>query len=157
VRAESDGPDRGSRFVLGLPLAPAPERREEAPGAADRAKALEVLVIEDNVDGAESLAAVLELHGHRAHIATDGLLGLRRARELRPDVILCDIDLPGMSGYEIARRLRGEGEMAATRLVALSGFAGPTDRQRAFDAGFNAHLAKPISVEELTALLRGRA
>ena len=157
VRAESAGTDRGSRFIISLPLAPAPERREGARGASAPASALDILVIEDNVDGAETLAAVLELQGHQAHIATDGVSGLRRAHELRPDVILCDIELPGLDGYEVARRLRSEGSMANTRLIALSGFAGADDKRLAFEAGFNAHLAKPVSVEDLDALLRARA
>jgi len=157
VRAESGGANRGSRLVMSLPLAPAPELRQEVRSAGATARPLEVLVIEDNVDGAETLAAVLELNGHRAHVATDGLLGLRKARELKPDVILCDIDLPGLDGYEIARRLRAEGRLTSTRLVALSGFATPGDRQLALDAGFSAHLAKPVSVEALNALLASSA
>ncbi len=153
VWAESEGASRGSRFVFCLPHAPPPERKRDIPRHSAPAITLDVLVIEDNVDGAETLAAVLELHGHRAHIATDGLLGLRRARELKPDVILCDIDLPGLDGYELARRLRSEGGLAATRLIALSGYARAGDRQLAFDAGFTAHLPKPISVDELNVLL----
>jgi CheY-like chemotaxis protein len=118
--------------------------------------AFRVLVIEDNVDGAETLAAVLELQGHRAHIAIDGPSGLSRARELKPNVILCDIDLPGLSGYEIARTLKAEGGLEATRLIAVSGYARADDRRLALDAGFNAHLAKPVSVDELNALLAGK-
>ncbi|HTP25796.1 MAG TPA: ATP-binding protein, partial [Anaeromyxobacteraceae bacterium] len=157
LRGESAGTHRGSRFTMSLPLAPAPERKQELPAVSAPLHVLDVLVIEDNVDGAETLAAVLELHGHRAHIATDGLLGLTKARELKPDVILCDLDLPGLDGYEIARRLRAEGEMLATRLIALSGYAGATDKQLALEAGFTAHLAKPVSLDELSALLANKA
>ena len=99
---------------------------------------------------------MLELNGHRAHVATDGITGLSRACELKPDVIPCDIDLPGLDGYEIARRIRAEGGLPSARLIALSGYTGATDRRRALEAGFNAHVAKPVSVEELDTLLQGK-
>ncbi|HET9595280.1 MAG TPA: ATP-binding protein [Anaeromyxobacteraceae bacterium] len=156
VRAGSPGLDRGSAFVVTLPSSRAPEVRQDIPRAPAPASALDILVIEDNVDGAETLAAVLELHGHRTHIATDGPSGLSRARELKPSVILCDIDLPGLSGYDIARALKAEGGLPETRLIALSGYARADDRRLAIDAGFSAHLAKPVSLDELEAILSSK-
>jgi two-component system CheB/CheR fusion protein len=110
-------------------------------------------VIEDNVDGAQSLADVLELHGHRVRVARDGRSGIALARELQPDVILCDIGLPDVDGYEIARTLRRDGAIRGTRLVALTGYAQPDDRQRSRDAGFDAHLAKPVELDALMTAL----
>ncbi|WP_318653880.1 response regulator [Anaeromyxobacter oryzae] len=114
---------------------------------------MNVLVVEDNVDAAQTIAEVLELEGHRVHVATDGRSGLARARELRPDVILCDLGLPDLDGCEVARRLRADVALRSIRLVALSGYAQPEDRRRAREAGFDAHLAKPVSVAELVAAL----
>jgi PAS domain S-box-containing protein len=154
VRARSEGLGKGSEFVIELPLArgqaaPAQEARAGRPGGP-----LRVLVIDDNLDGAQTLADLLELEGHRTEIATDGRSGVAKARELRPDVILCDIGLPDMDGFEVARALRDEGALRSVRLVALSGYAQPEDRQRALEAGFDAHVAKPPDPE---ALLRALA
>ena len=112
-----------------------------------------VLVIEDNVDAGDSLADVLELSGHRVVVARDGMSGIAKAREVKPDVVLCDIGLPDVNGYEVARELRRDPELSAVRLIALSGYAQPEDRERARQAGFDAHLAKPASVDDLNALL----
>ena len=153
VRASSDGLSRGSEFVVTFPLAPAPQRTAPAPVASATARALEILVIEDNVDAAETIAEVLELEGHRVHVANSGASGIARARELRPEVILCDIGLPDLDGYQIARVIRAEEALRSTRLIALSGYAQPEDRQRAANAGFDAHLAKPPSLSALLASL----
>jgi two-component system CheB/CheR fusion protein len=112
-----------------------------------------VLIIEDNLDAAQSLADLLELEGHRARVARDGTTGLRMACELKPDVVLCDIGLPDMDGYEVARILRREPSLGSTRLVALSGYAQPEDKQRALEAGFDAHLSKPAALDELAEIL----
>jgi len=150
VTARSEGLGRGAEFVVRLPLATATAadgRKSPTPAPVGRS----ILVIEDNEDGAQSLADVLELQGHRVHIAADGRTGISLARELRPDVVLCDIGLPDLDGYAVARALRGEAALGGMRLVAVSGYAQPEDRQRARDAGFDAHLAKP---PEFGALLR---
>ncbi|HEU4385057.1 MAG TPA: transporter substrate-binding domain-containing protein [Anaeromyxobacteraceae bacterium] len=154
VRAASGGPSRGSEFVVTLPLAPAGDRTGAAPvpAAASAAPRL-VLVVEDYLDSAQALADVLALHGHDVHIATNGRAGAARARELKPDVVLCDIGLPDMNGYEIARALRSDRELRSTFLIALSGYAQAEDTRRAAEAGFDAHLAKPADVEELAALV----
>jgi CheY-like chemotaxis protein len=96
---------------------------------------------------------VLATEGHRVHIATDGRSGLERAHELRPEIVLCDIGLPDIDGYELARRLRREEAFRSTRLVAVSGYAQPEDRRRALEAGFDAHVAKPAPLDELLASL----
>jgi PAS domain S-box-containing protein len=151
VEARSEGVGRGAEFLVLLPLAGS----EAGPGSAQAADAdpadarRVVLVVEDNVDAGRSLADVLELLGHRVVLAHDGRSGVELARELRPDVVLCDIGLPDLDGYELARTLRRDEALRGTRLVALSGYARPEDRQRARDAGFDAHVAKPPGLDEL--------
>ena len=100
-------------------------------------------MIEDNLDSGQSLADVLELGGHRAQVARDGRTGIEMARRLKPDVVLCDIGLPDMSGYDVARVLRADDALRSTRLIALTGYAQPEDRRRALEAGFEAHMPKP--------------
>jgi two-component system CheB/CheR fusion protein len=108
-----------------------------------------VLVVDDNVDGAESLRAVLELDGHTVEVAHDGPHAIERSEAFRPDVVLCDIGLPGMSGYEVAEALRRDPVLRGAFLVALTGYALPDDQRRAADAGFDVHLSKPPSVDQL--------
>jgi CheY-like chemotaxis protein len=114
---------------------------------------LRVLVIEDNSDAAETLGDLLRLFGHEAKVALSGPAGLETARSLRPDVVLCDISLPGMDGYAVAGSLRSEPATQATRLVALTGYGRDSDRQRTRDAGFDLHLVKPVEPLELKRLL----
>jgi CheY-like chemotaxis protein len=111
-----------------------------------------VLVVDDNKDAAESLAELVELFGHSVEVAHDGPRAIALARENPPDVILCDIGLPGMSGYEIARTLRAD-PSSSFELVAVSGYAQPEDLRRAAEAGFDRHLAKPPDPEEIERLL----
>ena len=156
VHAHSEGLDRGAEFVVRLALAPAPEQT-----ASDRARlatttSVKILIIEDNVDAAQSMADVLELEGHRVHVAIDGRSGVAKAHEVKPDVILCDIGLPDVSGYDVAQSLRAENGLHAARLIALSGYAQSEDVQRAREAGFDAHIAKPPSLEALLALVAAR-
>jgi signal transduction histidine kinase/CheY-like chemotaxis protein len=155
VSGHSEGADRGAEFVVRLPLARAPEQPAAAPGGPARgaARGVEILVIEDNLDAAQTIADLLELEGHRVRVATDGRSGLVLARERSPDVVLCDIGLPDLDGYEVARTLRADQAFRSTRLVALSGYAQPEDRRRARESGFDAHLRKPPSLEELLQLL----
>lgn len=114
---------------------------------------MRVLIIEDNVDAAESLREALEFSEHRVEIALDGRHALAKAREFKPEVVLCDIGLPGLDGYEVARLFRADPFFQRTMLVALSGYALPSDVERAKDAGFDRHLAKPPELEEIEALL----
>ncbi|WP_437281581.1 PAS domain-containing protein [Sorangium sp. So ce375] len=153
VAAHSDGPGRGSMFTLRLPLA-APIARDQS-AASDRDEAsrhgVRVLVIEDNHDAAESLEMLLTLSGYEVETAFDGPTGLTAARKRPPDVVLCDLGLPGgMDGYDVARAIRAEPSLASTRLVALSGYGQDEDRRRSREAGFDKHLVKPA---EDTALM----
>lgn len=153
VEAHSDGVGRGAEFVVRLPLAEVEERtgRERLEGAGARPRT--VLVIEDNMDAGETLAEILEFQGHHARVARDGRSGLKLARELHPEVVLCDIGLPDIDGYDVAREIRSDEALRGTRLVAVSGYAQPEDQERAREAGFDAHLAKPPDIEELAKLL----
>ncbi len=112
-----------------------------------------MLIIEDNADTCEMLAGVLEVNGHRTRVARDGRTGIALARELKPDVVLCDIGLPDVDGYDVARALRADESLRNSRLIAISGYAQPQDQQRAREAGFEAHLAKPPRIDELNACL----
>ena len=151
VSAHSAGPGRGSEFVVELPLA-LPAVVETVAESAPSPSRL-VLIIEDNIDNGDTLAQVIELGGHRARVARTAKSGIALAQELKPDVVLCDIGLPDMDGYEVARVLRTNGDLATTRLIAVSGYAQPEDKKRAKEAGFDAHLAKPPPLDELSAIL----
>jgi CheY-like chemotaxis protein len=110
-------------------------------------------VVEDGADMRQTLADLLRLEGHVVHVAATGREGIALARELRPDVVLCDIGLPDVDGYEVARALRGDAALRTTRLVALTGYAQPEDRRRAAEAGFDRHITKPPSDQDLMAAL----
>lgn len=112
-----------------------------------------MLIIEDNVDAASSLREVLELDAHQVAVAHDGPAALAMASDFHPEVVLCDIGLPGMNGYEVARAFRADEALKRTFLVALSGYALPEDLQHAAEAGFERHLAKPLGLQALQDLL----
>src|SRR5262249_15426302 len=114
---------------------------------------LRVLVVDDNVDAAHSLAVLLRLWGHTVQVVHDGPSALIAARVLCPEVVLCDIGLPGINGYEIAPRLRAFPELQAAILVPLTGFGQPDDRERSSRAGFELHLVKPLDADDLHAIL----
>jgi signal transduction histidine kinase len=156
VEARSDGPGAGAEMVVRIPLAsarvsaPGPERDEgDGGGGAGR----RVLVVDDNVDAAESLCDVVAFLGHSVEAVHDGATAVARVRERHPDVVLCDIGLPGMDGYEVAKAIRAEPDLADVRLVAVSGYAQPEDRARARKAGFDAHVAKPADPADIGRLL----
>jgi two-component system, sensor histidine kinase len=153
ITAESAGAGRGTTFRVELPLlaraeaaAPSPHA-PQAPAVAE-APPCKVLVIDDNDDGREMLRALCELGGHEVIEAADGPEGVERALEVEPDIAFVDIGLPTIDGYEVARRLRARAERPI-RLIALSGYGSPEHRARAFEAGFDDHIAKPISHEQL--------
>ncbi len=154
VGAHSEGPGRGAEFVVRLPLLEAgavvPGVGGDVVPATTRRR---VLVVEDNVDGAEGLRELIALMGHDVRVAHDGVTAIACAQAFRPDTVLCDIGLPGMDGYEVARRLSGDAGLEGTRLVALTGYARPEDRRRARDAGFTDHLSKPPDLAALEKLL----
>ena len=152
VSAASEGTGRGSTFKIGLPLASAPTlQRAAASHGERRTNARRVLVVDDNTDAADSLAALLRLSGQEADAAYTGRDALERMRASHADVVLLDIGLPEMDGYEVARRIRAE--HGAIVVVALTGYGQAADVQRAADAGFNAHITKPVAFEELQRVL----
>lgn len=153
VSAQSQGLGLGCEIVVTLPLAVAPaDAPEKAPVVTGESGA-SVLLIEDNVDAAQSLADILQLNGHRVRVAYDGTTGIEMALELRPDVVLCDIGLPDLNGYEVARRLRADQSLRSAKLIAVTGYAQYADKKKAMDAGFDAHLTKPPDLDELKKLL----
>ena len=156
IRAFSEGVGRGSRFEVRLPLdhspaedAPAP--RPSRPGTRPK----RVLVIEDGSDTRDALGMLLSTWNHEVLFADSGPEGLDRARELRPDVAIIDIGLPGLDGYQVARRIRREGSLWSrqVRLIALTGYGQEDDRARALSAGFDVHVLKPVDPVELRTLL----
>jgi CheY-like chemotaxis protein/two-component sensor histidine kinase len=164
VEAASAGPGKGAAFTVRLPLAgdeaageaaPVPQQAaHRVPGQARR----RVLVVEDGEDAAESLRTLLGLRGFDVAVARSGPEGVEAAGRLRPDAVVCDLGLPGMSGFEVARALRADPATASTLLICLSGYAQEEDRRKAREAGFDAHLAKGGDAGELfRALDAGRA
>ncbi len=144
--AASDGVNRGCEFRVFLPRAPAPqaENIQENVVVSAGGPGLRVLVVDDNVDAAESLALFLSLEGYEAHTATEGTQALERADSLVPEVVLLDIGLPNMNGYEVARRLRSKPTMRDAMLIALTGYGGHEDLERSAALGFHHHFVKPI-------------
>ncbi len=142
---------RGAAPSTRIAGAVAPEGGASAAPAARR-----VLVVDDNRDAAESLADLVSMLGHATEVAYDGPSALEKARAHPPDVVLCDIGLPGMDGYEVARALRAQ-HGPAIQLVAVSGYAQPEDVRRAGEAGFDAHLAKPPDPLEIERILTAPA
>ncbi len=155
VGARSEGPDRGTEIVVRLPLEQPAASSSESSVASERAahRSRRVLVIEDNVDAAEALRTMLELYGHSVELEHDAAAGVRRARELRPEIVLCDLGLPGMSGFDVARELRRDEALRSTRLVAVSGYAASEDVAQARAAGFDHHFGKPLDLERLRRVL----
>ena len=158
VSAASEGLGRGCEFVVRLPAsagASAPGRGE-GPDHAPRPPARRVLVVDDNMDAADSLAMLLRLEGHEVGTRYNGPAALEAARSLRPEVVFLDIGLPGMDGYEVARRLRGQSELGEIFLVAVTGVGQEEDRRRSREAGFDVHLTKPVDPREVARLLAAR-
>jgi len=161
IVAQSAGLGLGSEFIVRLPEACAVVR-PVAPEAADAvggdaAAPRCVLIADDNVDAAESLAMLLRLAGHRVVVAHDGLAALNLAGRERPDVVVLDIGMPGMNGYEVARQLRREDWGRDLRVIAVTGWGQDEDKRRAAAAGFDAHLTKPFEPDHLEALVGGSA
>ena len=150
----SAGLNRGSEFVVRLPRIAAPVTANRTADAAPllKATARRILVVDDNCDAAESLAALLKLRGHEVMVAFDGLQALDLAASEHPSVVLLDIGLPRMDGYHVCRRLRDQG-MADAQIIAMTGYGQERDKQRAMEAGFNAHMVKPVDIGALVKLL----
>jgi CheY-like chemotaxis protein len=153
VSAHSAGRGRGSTFEVRLPLAlsPAPAAGSTL-SAPSPARMRRILIIEDDRDAREVLQVVLELDGHRVETAPNGVIGVRMAAATAPDIVLVDIGLPEVDGYEVARRIRKRlGK--AVQLIALTGYGDPQARSAALEAGFDAHLVKPVTPEDLARVL----
>jgi two-component system CheB/CheR fusion protein len=160
VSAFSEGEGKGSEFVVRLPLSRAapegePTTARSLPQRRER-RGNRVVVVEDNVDSCQMLCSLLEMSGFECRSANDGVSGLTLVREWRPDVALVDVGLPGIDGFEIARRLRSEPGHRDTFLVALTGYGQPNDRARANEVGFDEHVVKPVHPDELLGLLGAR-
>lgn len=171
VTAESRGPSLGSCFTIQLPLAgeDSAERTDdestEAPvsvilpshiakASADEADRKTILLVEDNEDAKRSMQRLLEMEGYRIFAASDAFAALQIAGEALPDVVVMDIGLPGMDGYELSRRLRRGGKLSGARFIAMTGWGAERDREAAVEAGFDAHLIKPVDFDQLLAEIR---
>lgn len=153
IQAYSDGPGRGSTFIMTLPTREQPPVRIDALQATVASTPRSVLIVDDNADSAESLAMLLELYGYTASVAPDGPSALIHCRDALPQVAILDIGMPGMDGYELARRLREEHAGAPLMLVALTGFGDAAVALKAKQAGFDHRLVKPLDLKALQALL----
>jgi signal transduction histidine kinase/CheY-like chemotaxis protein len=158
VRAASEGPGRGSEFVVRLPALTGGASASDAsnrprPTAPPRRR---LLIVDDNVDSAESLAELLALTGHDVRTAHDGAAGLTAAESFRPEVVLLDIGLPRVNGYEVARRIRDTPALRGALLIAMTGYGQEEARHLSKEAGFDHHLVKPVDLSELNRLLASR-
>jgi PAS domain S-box-containing protein len=156
ITAHSEGPGKGSEFILRLPgltdLAK-PAQSESGVHAVQVSTTRRVLVVDDNVDAAESIAMLLQLWGHDVRLAHNGPEALKAAEQYQPDIIVLDIGLPGISGYEVARQLRQQPRFRETRLIAMTGYGQEEDFRRSMDAGFDQHVTKPVDPDDLQRLL----
>jgi PAS domain S-box-containing protein len=171
VSAASGGRGEGSTFTVRLPLRPGPPPAPAPASETGKGKGqgqgtqragsspgpLRVLVVDDNLDAAGSLVALLQALGHETTVAHDGIQGLQAAREFLPDLVFLDIGLPGMSGYEVARAIRRTEALRQVLLIALTGWGAQSDQQQSQDAGFDQHLTKPVSLEALEQALAAAA
>jgi signal transduction histidine kinase/DNA-binding response OmpR family regulator len=156
VEAASAGAGRGSEFTVRLPLLAEPPRNSAHLGNSQpdaQATPRRVLLVDDNPDAVDSLATLLRLQGHDVRLAHDGVVALKTAESFQPEVILLDIGLPGMDGYEVAERLRAEVKLDGALLAALTGYGQEDDRRRSRAAGIDVHLVKPVDLEALQAML----
>jgi len=158
VQARSEGPGKGAEFIVRLPLRAEPAIIDAASLSREDGKHAgtprRVLVVDDNQDAAHALRLLLETDGHEVMVAADGAAGLALAREHRPDVVLLDIGLPTLNGYEIATRIRADPALKGTVLVAVTGYGQMHDRARASASGFDHHLVKPVEFRALQEVLR---
>jgi len=156
VEASSPGVNQGSTFTIRLPVAPpletlVPKSTSVPPPPSHNKR--RILVVDDNLDGAESLSMLLGLAGHATRTAHNGPDALTAAAEFKPEVVFLDIGLPGMNGYEVARKLRSAPDFASTTLIALTGWGSEDDKARARAAGFDFHLTKPVDAAQVQSLL----
>jgi CheY-like chemotaxis protein len=154
VSAFSDGAGKGSEFLVRLPLAqalpPVPQEKQALRSLQARRR---ILIVDDNVDAAESLASLLAAGGCEVQYVHDGRAAINAVQSAVPDIVLLDIGLPGMDGFEVARRLRRIPGVPALRIIAVTGYGSDVDRGRATEAGFDHHLVKPVDLEDLFNLI----
>jgi CheY-like chemotaxis protein len=153
LRASSEGPGKGSTFTIRLPRATPPAAAAAEPAAPARDDRSRVLVVEDQQDARDSLRMLLEFDNHQVETAASGLEGVTKFDSFHPDVVLVDIGLPEMNGYEVARAIRSRANGTRVRLIALTGYGQPDDQQDSLEAGFDHHLTKPVDYEKLRQLL----
>jgi CheY-like chemotaxis protein/two-component sensor histidine kinase len=174
VRAASEGLGHGAEFTLLLPVGVATAARRPFPatvqetaamaadhagdvGIEEDAEPRRILVVEDNPDVAATMRDFLELSGHEVELASSGTDGVQAARAFHPEVVLCDLGLPGMDGFEVAAELRRDPETASAQLIAVTGYGRDEDRRRSKEAGFDLHLTKPVDPVKLRQLLKAPA
>jgi two-component system CheB/CheR fusion protein len=155
VEAASGGAGQGARFTVRLPIKEEKMALTEVPAASlhPTTRPARILVVEDNRDAANSLRVLLELIGHRVAVAYSGPEGIEVARQWHPDVVLCDIGLPGLDGYAVAGELRHDPNTQSAQLIALTGYGQEEDKRRALQAGFDHHVTKPVDPAVLQPLL----
>ena len=153
VEARSDGPGLGSEFLVRLPLLEVASIPQETSRLIQPLPQRRILIVDDSRDGGESLAMLLRVLGAEVALAHSGRHALESVTTFKPDVVLLDIGMPGMDGYEVARRIRANPANRQMQLIALTGWGQDEDRQRSAAAGFNHHLVKPADVDQLRQLL----
>jgi signal transduction histidine kinase/ActR/RegA family two-component response regulator len=157
LEAKSDGPGRGSEFTLRLPIAEKPvveiSFNTASASVSTTSRAMKILIVDDNVDAAESLSLLLTDSGHNVRTAHGGREAVNAAKQFLPEAMVLDLGMPEMDGYAVARAVREDPALAGTRLIALSGYGQPEDRRRTAEAGFEAHLIKPVEPDKLLAAL----
>src|SRR4030095_15624481 len=156
IETQSDGPGLGSEFVVRLPIltGEAAESRPETTGEATT-RSYRILVVDDNRDSAESLALLLKSMGHETRTAFGGMEALEAMESSRPDVVLLDIGMPGLNGYDTCRRIREQPWAKAMTLIAQTGWGQEEDRRRTREAGFDGHLVKPVDADDFLKLVKG--
>jgi CheY-like chemotaxis protein len=161
VEARSEGLGRGAEFIVRLPVlatessaVAAHARKGPDTRTAPEERSLRILIVDDNVDAADSIAMLLTMEGHQTRTVNTARAALLAAPEFKPEVVLLDIGLPEMDGYEVARHLRAQNGSHLMRLVAVTGYGQPADRRRARAAGFDEHMVKPVEPATLQAFLR---
>ena len=155
VTVHSDGLEQGSEFVVRLPIGNGAPANKDAPAGVALQTSRRILIVEDSSDTRDLLRELLQLCGHQIEVAESGVAALQVMESWTPEIALVDIGLPGMSGYELAKTIRSA-VSSPIKLIALTGYGQPTDRQQAIEAGFDAHLIKPVKLDDLAALLAAR-
>jgi CheY-like chemotaxis protein/two-component sensor histidine kinase len=156
VEAQSGGLGKGSEFTVRLPVLMSPTGRSQVLSDEEEKRpdsGWRVLVVDDNIDSADSIAMLLQMSGHDVRVAYSGQDALDMAAEYQPDIVLLDIGLPGMDGYEVARRVRAQPQLEKVKLIAVTGYGQEADRRQSQEAGFDYHLVKPVDAQKLGELL----